>query len=177
MKSASTYVVKHVVACLAAGALAPCLSAGQIALPGDMDPAGRIYTQIAARVGELGSNSPTIPGLTIYVVSEDGHRVTLRTTLGGTAAAWLVRARYRIVTPEPFQFEGRLYTWDTIAVVRPGMALIRLQLSNAKSREVPLVTWKLGTEPRAKRSRMGALSGVSRETALQSVRQWREPMT
>jgi hypothetical protein len=96
------------------------------------------------RVGELGSNSPTIPGLTVYVVSEDGHRTTLRTTLGGTASAWLARARYRIVTPEPFQFEGKLYTWDTIAVVRPGMALIRLQLSSAKSREVPLVTWKLG---------------------------------
>lgn len=144
MKSAPTNAIKHVVACLAFGALTPCLGTTQIALPGDMDPQGRVYTQIAARVGDLGSNSPTIPGLTVYIVSGDGHRVTLRTTLGGTASAWLARARYRIVTPEPFQYEGRLYTWDTIAVVRPGMALIRLQLSNAKSREVPLVTWRLG---------------------------------
>ena len=145
MKSATTKAIHHVFACLAAGALTPCLSEAQIALPGDMDPSGRVYTQITARVGELGSNSPTIPFLTVYVVSADGHRVTLRTTLGGTASAWLARAQYRIVTPEPFQFEGRLYTWDTIAVVRPGMALVRLQLSNAKSSvPVPVVTWHSG---------------------------------
>src|SRR6185503_3869573 len=34
--------------------------------------------------------------------------------------------------------------WDTIAVVRPGSALVRLQLSNAKSREVPVATWRMG---------------------------------
>jgi hypothetical protein len=144
MKSAPTNIIRHVVACLGVIAVTPCLGTTQIALPGDMDPQGRVYTQITARVGDLGSNSPTIPGLTVYVVSEEGRRVTLRTTLGGTASAWLARARYRIVTPEPFQYEGRLYTWDTIAVVRPGNALVRLQLSNAKSREVPLATWKLG---------------------------------
>ena len=139
-----TIAVRHLIACLAVGAVTPCVGTAQIALPGDMDPAGRVYTQITVRVGDLGSNSPTIPGLDIYVVSEDGHRVSLRTTQGGTASAWLARARYRIVTPEPFQYEGRLYTWDTIAIVRPGNALVRLQLSNAKSREVPVVTWRLG---------------------------------
>lgn len=144
MKSASSNAIKHVVTWLAGGALTPCLSAAQIPSPGDLDPAGRVYTEIVARVGEQGSNSPPIAGLTVYVVSEGGNRVTMRTTLGGTAATWLGSARYRIVTPEPYQFEGRMYTWDTIAVVRPGMALIRLQLSNARSRPVPVVTWRQG---------------------------------
>jgi hypothetical protein len=166
MKSARTNAIRHVVAFLGVIALTPCLGTTQIALPGDMDPQGRVYTQITARVGDLGSNSPTIPGLTVYVVSEDGHRVTLRTTLGGTASAWLARARYRIVTPEPFQYEGRLYTWDTIAVVRPGMALIRLQLSNAKSREVPVVTWKSGEATSGETAKDGR---VTRTLARDSV--------
>jgi len=70
-----TIAVRHLIACMV-GAVTPCVGTAQIALPGDMDPAGRVYTQITVRVGDLGSNSPTIPGLDIYVVSEDGHRVT-----------------------------------------------------------------------------------------------------
>ena len=144
MKFLSTGMMTHVVAFVAAGMLTPCLSAAQIALPGDLDPAGRVYTHIVARVGERGSNSQPIAGLTVYVVSEDGQRLTLRTNMGGVASSWLARARYRIVTPDPFQFEGRLYTWDTSAVIHPGMAVIRLQLTNAKSRDVPVVTWRAG---------------------------------
>jgi hypothetical protein len=142
MKSARTQALRHVCVFAAAAAVTPCLSRAQVALPGEIDPTGRVYTQIVARVGEQGSNSPPIAGLAVYIVSEDGRRVTLRTNLGGTAATWLARARYRIVTPDPFQFEGRMYTWDTLAVVRAGIAPIRLQLANAKSREVPVVTWK-----------------------------------
>ena len=133
-----------VLACLAAGALGAGPAGAQIARPGDLDPAGRVYTQIVARVGELGSNSAPIPGLTVYVVSEDGRRVSLRTNPGGTAATWLSRARYRIVTPEPFQIDGRLYSWDTITAIRPGMGLVRLYLANAKSQPVAIVTWKPG---------------------------------
>ncbi|HLE56213.1 MAG TPA: hypothetical protein VJB15_03955 [Rhodothermia bacterium] len=142
MKCASRRAIGHIFACFAAGALTPCLGTAQVALPGEQDPTGRVYTQIVARVGEQGSNSPPIAGLTVYVVSEDGRRVILRTNRGGTAAIWLARAQYRIVTPDPFQLEGRLYTWDTLAAVRPGMAPIRLQLANAKSREVPVVRWR-----------------------------------
>lgn len=141
MKLELTNAIKYAVACLAGGALTPCLSTAQLALPGDLDPAGRVYTQIVARVGEQGSNSPPITGLTVYVVSEDGRRLTLRTNAAGTVATWLARARYRLVTPEPFQLEGRMYTWDTITAVRPGMSVIRLQLANAKSQLVPIVTW------------------------------------
>lgn len=120
----------------------PTVGATQIASPGDLDPSGRVYTEVVARVGAAGSNSAAIPGMAVYVVSEDGRRTTLRTTLGGTAAAWLARARYRIVTPDPFQYQERLYTWDTIVVVRGGIGPIRLQLENAKSRPVPVMSWK-----------------------------------
>jgi hypothetical protein len=144
MNSASTNIIKLVVAFLAAGALTPSAGAAQIAHPGEQDPAGRVYTHIVARVGELGSNSAPISGLTIYVVSEDGHRVTLRTNVGGVAASWFPRARYRIVTPDPFQLEGRLYTWDTVTAIRPGMALVRLYLANAKSQPVPIAMWRAG---------------------------------
>jgi hypothetical protein len=144
MKSASLRSIMVAVACLAAGALIPCSGAAQIAHAGEQDPSGRVYTQIVARVGELGSNSAPIPELTLYVVSEDGRRITLRTNPGGTAATWLPRARYRIVTPEPFQLDGRLYTWDTITAIRPGMGLVRLYVANAKSQPVPIATWKAG---------------------------------
>jgi hypothetical protein len=120
----------------------PAFGSAQIASPGDLDPSGRVYTELVARVGAAGSNSAAIPGMAIYVVSEDGHRTTLRTTLGGTAAAWLARARYRIVTPDPFQYQERLYVWDTIVIVRQGIAPIRLEIENAKSRPVPVSAWR-----------------------------------
>jgi len=144
MKSGPTNTIKLGVACLAVGALAPCHGAAQVAQPGEQDPAGRVYTQIVARVGELGSNSAPISGLTVYVVSEDGQRVTLRTNMAGTVATWLPRARYRIVTPDPFQLDGRLYTWDTLTAIRPGMGLVRLHVANAKSQPVPTAVWRPG---------------------------------
>jgi hypothetical protein len=126
-------------------ALAPSLGTAQIAAPGDLDTSGRVYTEIVARVGEAGTMSAPMAGLTVYVVSEDGKRVTLQTNRIGIAGTWLTRARYRVVTPEPYQYEGRLYTWDTVAIARPGSALIRLQLANAKSSSaVPTAVWKRG---------------------------------
>ena len=126
------------------GALAPRAALTQVALPGDMDPNGRVYTQIIARVGDEGTYSQPISGVTFYIVSADGQRITLRTTAGGTAATWLPRAQYRIVTPDPFQWEGKLYTWDTVATVRPGSALVRFNLANGRSRDVPIVAWTSG---------------------------------
>jgi len=142
MKSASSSPIVLAVAGLAAAALTPFVATAQIAHAGEQDPSGRVYTQIVARVGELGSNSAPIPDLTVYVVSQDGRRVTLRTNVGGTAATWLPRARYRILTPEPFQLDGRLYTWDTITAIRPGMGLVRLFVANAKSQPVPMAIWR-----------------------------------
>ena len=144
MKSTLINSISRVVVCFAVVAFTPRMTAAQIALPGDLDPSGRVYTQIVARVGEEGTYSPAITGVTFYVVSADGHRITLKTNAGGTAATWLPRAQYRIVTPDPFQWEGRLYTWDTVTAVRGGMLPIRINLANARSREVPVVTWKAG---------------------------------
>nr|MDP9179795.1 hypothetical protein [Gemmatimonadota bacterium] len=142
MKPGSILAIRY--ALVGAVALSPCGGAAQIAQPGEQDPGGRVYTHIVARVGELGANTAPIPGLTVYVVSEDGRRVTLRTNMAGVAASWLARARYRIVTPDPFQLDGRLYTWDTIFAIRPGQALIRLHVANAKSQAVPVVAWAQG---------------------------------
>ncbi len=113
-------------------------------MPGDLDPSGRVYTQIIARVGEEGTYSPAITGVTFYVVSADGQRIILKTNAGGTAATWLPRAQYRIVTPDPFQWEGKLYTWDTVATVRGGMLPVRFNLANGRWKEVPVVTWRAG---------------------------------
>lgn len=113
-------------------------------MPGDLDPSGRVYTQIIARVGVEGTFSPAISGVIFYIVSVDGNRITLKTNAGGTAATWLPRAQYRIVTPDPFQWEGRLYTWDTVTTVRGGMLPVRLNLANGKWKEVPVVTWTAG---------------------------------
>jgi len=144
MKPAASSAMRIPVVCLAACALTPFAGTAQIAHAGEQDPSGRVYTQIVARVGELGSNSAPIPDLAVYVVSQDGRRITLRTNRGGTAATWLPRALYRIVTPEPFQLDGQLYTWDTITAIKPGMGLVRLFIANAKSKPVPIATWRVG---------------------------------
>jgi hypothetical protein len=136
--------MSFVVACLAVAAATPCATKAQIAMPGDLDPSGRVYTQIIARVGEEGTYSPAITGVTFYIVSVDGHRTILKTNAGGTAATWLPRAQYRVVSPDPFQWEGRLYTWDTVTTVRGGMLPIRINLANGRSRDVPVVTWRAG---------------------------------
>jgi len=127
---------------LLASLITPSFTGAQIASPGDLDPTGRVYTEIVARVGAAGTNSAAIPGMAVYIVSEDGHRTTLRTTLGGTAATWLPRAKYRIVTPDPFQYQEKMYSWDTIVAVRQGISAIRLQLDNARARPVPVLEWK-----------------------------------
>lgn len=129
---------------LAVLAITPCVTAAQIAMPGDLDPSGRVYAQIIARVGAEGTFSPAITGVTFYIVSVDGQRVTLKTNAGGTAATWLPRAQYRIVTPEPFQWEGKLYTWDSVIAVRGGMLPVRFNLANGRAKEVPVVTWRAG---------------------------------
>lgn len=144
MKPGSILAIRY--ALVGAVALSPCAGAAQIAQPGEQDPSGRVYTHIVARVGELGANTAPIPGLTVYVVSEDGRRVTLRTNMAGVAATWFPRARYRIVTPDPFQLDGRLYTWDTVFAILPGQALVRLHAANAKSQPVPVVAWTRGAE-------------------------------
>jgi hypothetical protein len=141
MRYDSSFVVRAT-AVGAAWFISPAMSSAQIASPGDLDPSGRVYTEVVARVGAEGTNSAAIPGMTVYIVSVDGHRTTLRTTLGGTAATWLARAQYRIVTPDPFQYQERMYSWDTIVAVRPGMSAVRLQLANARSRPVPVREWK-----------------------------------
>jgi hypothetical protein len=144
MKSKSIGSMILVIAWFAVATVTPRVTAGQIAMPGDLDPGGRVYTQIIARVGVEGTFSPAISGVTFYIVSVDGHRVILKTNAGGTAATWLPRAQYRIVSPDPFQWEGRLYTWDTVATVRGGMLPVRLNLANGRSKEVPVVTWRPG---------------------------------
>ena len=144
MKSTSIQSIILVVSCFAFVAVTPCVTNGQIAMPGDLDPSGRVYTQIIARVGVEGTFSPAISGVTFYIVSVDGQRITLKTNAGGTAATWLPRAQYRIVTPDPFQWEGRLYTWDTVTTVRGGMLPVRFNLANGRWKEVPVVTWTAG---------------------------------
>lgn len=124
-------------------------------MPGDLDPSGRVYTQIIARVGVEGTFSPAISGVTFYIVSVDGQRITLKTNAGGTAATWLPRAQYRIVTPDPFQWEGRLYTWDTVTTVRGGMLPVRFNLANGRWKEVPVVIWTAGSANSVETARGG----------------------
>ena len=157
MKLKSVRSMILVTACFAVATVTPCVTSGQIAMPGDLDPSGRVYTQIIGRVGVEGTFSPAISGVTFYIVSVDGHRIVLKTNAGGTAATWLPRAQYRIVSPDPFQYEGRLYTWDTVATVRGGMQPIRLNLANGRSKEVPVVTWKAGEANSAEAIRDGQI--------------------
>ncbi|MEO8193227.1 MAG: hypothetical protein ABI681_05205 [Gemmatimonadales bacterium] len=120
---------------LTAIAFVPSLPAGQLARPGEIDPTGRIYTKIVARVGENPKDLRAIEKLRIYVVTANGKRVTLSTSSSGIATTWLAPETYRIVTPDPVEWQGRLLSWDLIRRVRPASAVIELTLTNVKKPE------------------------------------------
>jgi TM2 domain-containing membrane protein YozV len=108
------------------------IASGQIAAPGDRDPSGRVYAKVIVTItGEEGAFGHPVSGLRLLVVSEDGDRVSIRTSDAGVASTWVFPGSYRFVTPDPYPWDGNAYTWDAVVAIRPGTGLIRLSQANA----------------------------------------------
>lgn len=104
-------------------------AAGQSA--GEKDAKGRILTKVVVTMTEPGSFGRPVAGLTFLVVTESGDRVSITTDDAGVASTWLAPASYRFVTPDPVEWQGKSYSWDTILPVKAESALIKFSQENA----------------------------------------------
>ncbi|MDP9178967.1 MAG: outer membrane beta-barrel protein [Gemmatimonadota bacterium] len=104
----------------------------QLPSPGERDPGGRVYAKVIVTItGESGSFGHPVSGLRFLVVAENGDRVSIRSDDAGVASTWVFPGTYRLVTPDPYEWDGNAYTWDAVVAIRPGTGLIRLSQANA----------------------------------------------
>jgi hypothetical protein len=68
-------------------------------------------------MNEPGAFGRPAAGLVFLIVGEDGDRVSIRTNEAGVASTWLAPGEYRLVTPDPLDWEGYAYTWDRMVTV------------------------------------------------------------
>ncbi len=108
------------------------VASGQVPSPGDRDPGGRVYAKVVVTItGESGAFGHAVSGLRFLVVSENGDRVSIRTDDAGVASAWVFPGSYRLVTPDPYEWDGNAYTWDAVVAIRPGAWTIWLSQAYA----------------------------------------------
>src|SRR5687767_11054836 len=83
-------------------------SAGaQVPAAGDRDPAGRVLAKIVAKMPEPGPSGYPVHGLSLFVVTETGERIAVRTDAAGVANTWLRPGTYRFVTRAPIEWSGK----------------------------------------------------------------------
>jgi hypothetical protein len=105
----------------------------QATAAGTRDSNGRILTKVVVTMNEPGAFGRPASGLAFLFVSEDGDRVSVRTNEAGVASIWLNPGDYRLVTPDPLEWEGYAYTWDRMISVAPRAAVIQLSQDEARS--------------------------------------------
>jgi hypothetical protein len=113
--------------------LAITLSAqvGAAQTAGEKDSKGRIFTKVIVTMAEPSSFGRPVAGLTFLVVTENGDRISVTTDDAGVAGAWLSPASYRFVTPDPVEWQGKNYTWDSILPVKAEAPIIKFSQENA----------------------------------------------
>src|SRR5687768_1701288 len=110
------------------------IAAAQIPTPGERDASGRVHARVIVTItGESGSFGHPVSGLRFLVVAESGDRVAIRTDDAGVASALVFPGNYRLVTPDPYEWDGNAYTWDRVVAIRPETAIIRLTQANASN--------------------------------------------
>lgn len=117
---------------VAASAVADPVSA-QTGQSGTSDASGRVLTRVVVTMNEPGAYGRPVSALTFLVVSDDGDRIAIKTNEAGVATAWLPAGDYRLVTPDPLNWEGRAYTWDRMIAVHAGMEPVLLTQDDARS--------------------------------------------
>jgi hypothetical protein len=84
-------------------------------------------------MNEPGAFGRPAAGLVFLIVGEDGDRVSIRTNEAGVASTWLAPGEYRLVTPDPLDWEGYAYTWDRMVTVTTRAPLISSTQNEARS--------------------------------------------
>lgn len=127
------------------------IAAAQIPAPGQRDPSGRVLARVIVTItGESGSFGHPVSGLRFLVVAENGDRVAIRTDDAGVASTPVFPGNYRLVTPDPYEWDGNAYTWDRVVAIRPETAIIRLTQANAS--QIVAVSPGLRARNRARRT-------------------------
>src|SRR5688572_5723849 len=112
--------------------LMSAVAAAQIPSAAERDPSGRVLARVIVTItGESGSFGHPVSGLRFLVVAENGARVAIRTDDAGVAGTFVFPGNYRLVTPDPYEWDGNAYTWDRVVAIRPETAIIRLSQANA----------------------------------------------
>jgi hypothetical protein len=119
--------------CFLAGVTLATSSSAQITSTGNRDANGRVLAKIVVTMSEPGAYGRPANALSFLVVADDGDRISMRTNDAGVASAWLPSGNYRLVTPDPLEWEGNAYTWDRMIEVRTGMRVIQLTQDDARS--------------------------------------------
>jgi hypothetical protein len=141
------------------------IAAAQIPAPGQRDPSGRVHARVIVTItDESGSFGHPVSGLRFLVVAENGDRVAIRTDDAGVASTFVFPGNYRLVTPDPYEWDGNAYTWDRVVAIRPETAIIRLSQANAS--KIVAVSPGIRTRNRLRRTaRRTATRQVEREVA------------
>jgi len=80
-------------------------------------------------------NQKPVPRLAFVLVPFEGpagRLVTGRTSFDGTVEVQVVPGKYRLSTPDPVEFQGRMYSWDLDVFVFPLESSVDLSNDNAK---------------------------------------------
>jgi hypothetical protein len=112
---------------------APLISTAQTPAAGSRDATGRILTKVVVTMNEPGAFGRPAAGLTFLLVASDGDRISTRTNDAGVASAWISPGEYRLVTPDPLQWEGYAYTWDRMISITTRSAIVQLTQNEARS--------------------------------------------
>src|SRR6266542_4361329 len=124
---------KYRIALCAAFALITPIASAQAPAPGDIDMYGRVLAKVTVTMTEPSVYGHPVTGLLFFVISENGDTLAVRTDDTGSVRVWVLAGTYRFVTPEPISWQRNAYTWDMVAAIRPGTALIRLSPANAST--------------------------------------------
>jgi hypothetical protein len=105
----------------------------QVPTAGSRDANGRILTKVVVTMNEPGAFGRPASGLGFLFVAGDGDRVSVRTNEAGVASTWLAPGEYRLVTPDPLEWDGYAYTWDRMISITTRTALFQLTQNEARS--------------------------------------------
>jgi S1-C subfamily serine protease len=99
------------------------------------------HVKIHAVLVDKDLNQKPVPRLAVSLqrVGAAGEAITLRTGFDGLAETDLPAGQYRLVTPEPEEFEGKRYSWDMEIAISGGAFSLDLSNDNAKVADITAV--------------------------------------
>ena len=111
----------------------PSTAVAQAAAGESREGSGRVLTKIVVTMNEPGAYGRPAANLVFLVVAGDGDRSSIRTNEAGVASVWLTPGNYRLVTPDPLNWDGYAYTWDRMISVDSRSRVLQLSQNEARS--------------------------------------------